>query len=254
MNHRRLEAHPAREAWDAGSEGSQVGRHVERLTLDNLALLPEHCRTCTFWEFDPVRRNQIRGHEAEEKAAWLSTVLRDWGSVGRVISVDDQVAGHIIWAPAVHLRGSDGFATAPVSTDAVLLATAYVDPAFRGQGLGRVLVQSMAKDLIRHGGIGAVEAFGSMKPREQECVLPVDFLLAVGFRTHRAHAAYPRMRMDLGTTLTWREEFEAAAERLLGVVAGKRRAPRPSTPTVPRTTGPLRRLISRPRGSRNGAH
>lgn len=234
-----------------------MGRHVERLTLDNLALLPGPCQTCTFWEFDPVRREQIRGHEAEEKAAWLSTMLREWGSVGRVVRVDDQVVGHITWAPAVHLPGSAGFATAPVSPDAVLLSTAYVAPEFRGQGLGRVLVQSMAKDLIKHGGIGAVEAFGAVRPRPEEphveCVLPVDFLLAVGFRTHRAHATYPRMRMDLGTTISWREEFETALERLLGVVGAKRRVPRPSVPTTPRSSGPVRR-VSRPRGWRNEAH
>jgi GNAT superfamily N-acetyltransferase len=235
-----------------------MGRHVERLTLDNLALLPGECQTCVFWELDPVRRQQVRGHEAEEKAAWLSGMLRDWGSVGRVVRVDDQVAGHLLFAPAVHLPGSAGFATAPVSPDAILLATGYVDPDFRGQGLGRVLVQAMAKDLIKRGGIGAVEAFGAMKPREGECVLPVDFLLAVGFRTHRPHAAYPRMRMDLATTVSWREEFEAALDRLVGVVAGKRRAPRPTSPTVPRASGPHPRgmleRISRPRGSRNAAH
>ena len=233
-----------------------MGRHVERLTLDNLALLPGPCRTCTFWELDPVRREQVRGHEAEEKAAWVSSMLRDWGSVGRVVRVDDQVVGHVLWAPAVHLPGSAGFATAPVSADAVLLATGYVDPAFRGQGLGRVLVQSMAKDLIKHGGIGAVEAFGATRPREDECILPVDFLLAVGFRTHRPHAAYPRMRMDLSTTVSWREELEGALERLLGVMGGRRRAPRPTSPTVPRAThadGTVRR-ISRPRGWRNAAH
>jgi len=73
-----------------------MGRPVERLTLDNLALLPGPCSTCTFWELDPVRRQQVAGHEAEEKAAWLSTMLRDWGSVGRVVRVDDQVAGHLL--------------------------------------------------------------------------------------------------------------------------------------------------------------
>jgi GNAT superfamily N-acetyltransferase len=235
-----------------------MGRHVERLTLDNLALLPGECQTCVFWELDPVRRQQVRGHEAEEKAAWLSGMLRDWGSVGRVVRVDDQVVGHLMFAPAVHLPGGAGFATAPVSSDAILLATGYVDPDCRGQGLGRVLVQAMAKDLIKRGGIGAVEAFGSMKPREGECVLPVDFLLAVGFKTHRPHAAYPRMRMDLATTVSWREEFEAALDRLVGVVAGKRRAPRPTSPTVPRASGPhprgMLQRISRPRGSRNAAH
>ncbi len=216
-----------------------MARKVERLTLDNLAGLPGHCASCTFWEFDPVRRSQIRGHEAEEKAAWVSSMLREWGSVGRVISVDDQVVGHLLWAPALHLPGADGFATAPVSTDAVLLASGYIDPGYRGQGLARVLIQSMAKDLIRHGGVGAVEAFGAHRPREGVCVLPADFLLAVGFRTHRPHARYPRMRMDLRTTLTWRREFEAAAEKLLGGLARPRRHPahQPALHPAPRGAG-----------------
>ncbi|MGO4254884.1 GNAT family N-acetyltransferase [Marmoricola sp. RAF53] len=231
-----------------------MARKVERLTLDNLGLLPGGCATCTFWEFDPVHRARIRGHEAEEKAAWVSTMLREWGSVGRVISVDDVVAGHIEWAPALHLPGSSGFATAPVSSDAVLLASAYVDPGFRDQGLGRVLIQSMAKDLLGHGGVRAVEAFGAHRPREGECVLPVDFLLAVGFKTHRPHPQYPRMRMDLRTTLTWREEIEAAAERLLGVVTGKRPAPSPAPRPAPRGVhrSPVRpgRHPGAPRGAR----
>jgi GNAT superfamily N-acetyltransferase len=95
-------------------------------------------------------------------------MLRDWGSVGRVVRVDDTVAGHLLWAPAVHLPGGAGFATAPVSPDAVLLATGYVDPDLRGRGLGRVLVQSMAKDLVQRGGIRAVEAFGALRTRPGE--------------------------------------------------------------------------------------
>jgi GNAT superfamily N-acetyltransferase len=195
-----------------------VTRKVDRLTLDNLARLPGRCPACVFWELDPVRREQIRGHEAEEKAAWVSSMLREWGSVGRVVSVDGAPVGHLIWAPARYLPGGGCFATAPVSSDAILLASGYVDPAHRGQGLGRVLVQSMAKDLIKHGGIGAIETFGAVRPRDALCVLPTEFLLAVGFRTHRPHVRYPRMRMDLRTTVTWREEFETAAERILGVV------------------------------------
>ncbi len=218
-----------------------MARKVERLTLDNLARLPGGCAECTFWEFDPVRRDQIRGHEAEEKAAWLSSMLREWGSVGRVMTLDDEVVGHLLWAPALHLPGSQSFATAPVSGDAVLLASGYIAPEARGQGLARVLVQSMAKDLIEHGGIGAVEAFGGHRSHEPHgathaCVLPVDFLLSVGFRTLRPHPVHPRMRMDLRTTLTWREEFETAVERLLGVVAGKRHPARPTPRSAPRVT------------------
>jgi GNAT superfamily N-acetyltransferase len=201
-----------------------VTRKVERLTLDNLADLPGHCSTCVSWELDPVRRAQVRGREDQEKAAWLAMMLREWGTVGRVIRVDGMVVGHLLWAPALYLPGGDGFATAPVSNDAILLANGYVAPSHRGQGLGRVLVQAMAKDLLKHGGISAVETFGAQRPREDVCVLPTDFLLAVGFKTHRPHAAYPRLRMDLRTAVTWREEFEAAAERLRGVVKRPSRA------------------------------
>lgn len=202
-----------------------MGRKVTRLTLDSLGELP-HAATCTAWEFSPVRREQIRGHEAEEKAAWLSTVLREWGSVGRVALVDDEVVGHLEFGPSVFFPGSERFPTAPVSPDAVLLATAYVDPAHRGGGLGRMMVQGMAKELIKRGDVTVVEAFGSTRPDEGECVLPVEFLQAVGFRTHRSHPVYPRMRMDLKTAITWREEFEAALGRLVGVVS-KRREPVP---------------------------
>lgn len=205
-----------------------MSRKVERLTLDNLAMLPGQCSSCVFWEFDPVRRAEIRGHEAEEKAAWVSTMLREWGSIGRVLSIDGVAVGHLIWAPALYLPGADSFATAPVSSDAILLASGYVDPARRGQGLGRVLIQAMAKDLIRQGGIGAIETFGAHRERAEVCALPADFLLAVGFRTHRAHPRYPRMRMDLRTTVTWREEFESAAERILGVVKRPARQPAPN--------------------------
>jgi GNAT superfamily N-acetyltransferase len=212
-----------------------MGRRVARLTLDNLADLPAHSQECLFWELDPVRREQVRGHEREEKAAWLSMVLREWGSCGRVVYVDDVYAGHMIWAPPVHVPGAAAFATAPVSTDAVLLVTGYVEPSFRGGGLGRVLVQVMAKDVLRHGGIRAVEAFGDARDRSGHCVLPADFLLAVGFCTHRAHASYPRMRMQLHSTVSWRTELEAALDRLRGAVGSRRPATLPSAPAGPST-------------------
>lgn len=198
-----------------------MARRVVRLTVDTLDLLDAPCRDCVFWELDPVRRARAAGQEREEKRAWVSEVLREWGSCGRVLTIDDAYAGHIVWAPPVFVPGAAGFATAPVSGDAVLLARAWVVPQLRGGGLGRVLVQAMAKDLINRGGIRAVEAFGDTRsgaPRgvtADSCVLPADFLGAVGFATHRAHARHPRMRMDLSSALSWRGELEAALERLL---------------------------------------
>lgn len=209
-----------------------MGRRVERLTLDSLAELPEACRNCVFWELDPVRRAQVAGHEAAEKRAWLSHALREWGSVGSLIRVEGEYAGHIIWAPEVFVPGAAGFATAPVSPDAIMLVTAWVQPQFRGAGLGRVLIQTMAKELIHHGGIRAVEAFADTHGRGSSCTVPADFLLAVGFATYRAHPVHPRMRMELRSTISWRSELEAALERLV-----PKRRPRPVVRPAPRGLG-----------------
>ena len=192
-----------------------MSRQVSRLTVDDLALLPDRCGSCVFWELDPVRRIAACGNERAEKAAWVAGVLHDWGSCGQIVTIDGEYAGHIIWAPPVYVPAAAGFATAPVSADAVLLVAAHVDPRFREGGLGRVLVQAMARDLMRRGEFRAVEAFGDSLGDEGDCILPADFLLSLGFATHRAHERYPRLRMDLRSVVTWRTELEAAIERLL---------------------------------------
>ena len=206
-----------------------MSRKVVRMTLDHLAELEAPCRECVFWELDPVRR-QRADEPAAEKESWLSTVLRDWGSCGRVVLVDDQPAGYALYAPPAYFAGAGAFPTAPVSADAVLLSALYVEPAARGGGLARMLVQGMARDLIERGGIHAVEAFGDTRgpgvSGGGRCLTPVDFLTSVGFKTQRAHATTPRMRMDLRGALSWREELETALERLLGAV---RPAPKAST-------------------------
>jgi hypothetical protein len=100
----------------------------------------------------------------------------------------------------------------------------------------------MAKELVQRGGIKAVEAFGDTRGRSGHCVVPADFLFAVGFSTHRAHTLHPRMRMDLRTTLSIREELEKGLERLLAPV--KRPVPgRPgqATPSSSRAAQPPRR-------------
>ncbi|GCD90225.1 GNAT family N-acetyltransferase [Nocardioides sp. LS1] len=212
-----------------------MSRKIVRLTLDHLDALPSPCRSCLFWELDPVRRARV-DDPCGEKDAWVSQVLREWGSCGRIALVDDQPVGYLIYAPEAYVPGAAGFPTAPVSPDAVLLTTAYVDPAHAGGGLGRMLVQGMARDLIERGGFRAVEAFGDTRGRHAgTCVLPEAFLGGVGFKTQRAHSTTPRMRMELRSALTWRDELEVALERLLGVVRPhKQKAPAP-TPKATRS-------------------
>lgn len=213
-----------------------MARKIVRLTLDHLEALGSPCRSCLFWELDPVRRERVED-PFPEKEAWLSAVLREWGSCGRVALVDDEPVGCVVYAPEAFVPGAAGFPTAPVSADAVLLTTAYVHPGFARGGLGRMLVQGMARDLIERGGVRAVEAFGDTRGAGR-CVLPVDFLGGVGFKTHRAHSTTPRMRMELRSALTWKDEVEAALERLLGVV---RPSPKPARGPAPKVTRASRR-------------
>jgi hypothetical protein len=108
------------------------------------------------------------------------------------------------------------FPTSPPSGDAVLLMSATVLPDFAGAGLGRMLVQGVAKDLLGRG-VKAIEVFGDARWSELgHCVLPADYLLAIGFKTIRPHPRYPRLRMELKSAASWREDVEVAIERLLG--------------------------------------
>ncbi|MDT0202426.1 GNAT family N-acetyltransferase [Nocardioides sp. AE5] len=214
-----------------------MSRKTVRITLDNLDALPGTCRSCLFWQSDPVRRNSL--DEDASRAAkedWVSEVLREWGSCGQLVTVDDQPRGYVLYAPPRFVPGADQFPTSPPAPDTVLMTTAYVDPTARGGGLGRLLIQGMARDLVRrHGGV-AVEAFGDVRGRSGHCVAPAGFLSAVGFRTQRAHPSMPRMRMELRSALTWRDEFEQALDKLLGAVRPKHVAPEAMRP--PARNGP----------------
>lgn len=182
------------------------------LTLDNVDDLPSPCGGCVFWEAGQ------RADDAAKKADWLSAVLLDWGSCGRILYVDGRAAGYATYAPTDYVAGAARLAASEVSPDAVLLMAARVKPEFAAAGLGRILMQAVVKDVMSRRGVRAVEAFGDVQGRQLECLLPVDFLTAVGFRTVHQHPRYPRLRLDLRSVLSWRTDMEEALERWLGAI------------------------------------
>ena len=206
-----------------------MSRRLVNLTLDTLEDLPRPCRQCVYWELDPVsaERACASGDPGLEKEAWVSQTLLEWGSCGKLIYVDGMAAGYVMFAPPAYVPRSTGFPTSPVAADAVLLTTARVLPAHRGGGLGRMLVQGMVRDLSRRG-IRAVEAFGQAHPTPgaDSCLVPSGFLLAVGFKTVRPHPRTPRLRLDVKSTASWREDVESALERLRGSIKVPTLAPR----------------------------
>jgi hypothetical protein len=194
-----------------------MSRRIVNLTLDTLEDLPRRCRHCVFWELDPVSQDRaIRcGDAGLEKEAWVSSTLLEWGSCGKLAYVDGAPAGYVMFAPPAYVPRSLAFPTSPVSSDAVLLMTAQVVDSFAGEGLGRMLVQGLAKDLTKRG-VKAVEAFADLEHTEPNCMVPADYLLAVGFKTVRPHRRWHRMRLELRTAISWKTDVEYALEKLLG--------------------------------------
>lgn len=211
-----------------------MSRRLVNLTLDTLEDIPRPCRACVYWELDPVsaQRACASGDPALEKEAWVSQTLLEWGSCGKLIYVDGMPAGFAMYAPPMYAPRSMAFPTSPVSADAALLMTAHVVSPFAGGGLGRMLIQGVARDLTKRG-VKAIEAFGDARaPREPGqratedpdmslgatggCLAPADFFLSVGFKTIRQHAKFPRLRLDLRTALSWKSDVEYALEKLLG--------------------------------------
>ena len=139
--------------------------HMAAMTLDNLGDLPKRCRSCVFWELSQQAGEQaVRfGSPELEKEAWVSEVLLEWGSCGRVVYMRGAPAGYVMYAPPSAVPRAAEMPTGPVSADAVLLTTMQVMPEFSGEGIGRMLAQAVAKDLTRRG-VKAVEVFGDARP------------------------------------------------------------------------------------------
>lgn len=235
-----------------------MSRRLVNLTLDTLEDLPRPCRHCVFWELDPVsaQRACAAGDPALEKEAWVSQTLLEWGSCGKMIYVDTSPAGFALYAPPAYVPRSMAFPTSPVSADAVLLMTAHVIAPFASGGLGRMLIQGVARDLTKRG-IKAIEAFGDARshgmrfggrrrnvdPDDMDtdfgasgaCLAPADFFLSVGFKTVRQHPRYPRLRLDLRSALSWKSDVEYALEKLLGSMSPP--LLRPVRPATRSTTG-----------------
>ncbi len=199
-----------------------MARKLVSVTLDNCGELPFPCRACTLWELGDSTGS------AAAKEDWLSAVLLDWGSCGRMLYVDGEVAGFALYAPPAYVAGTSALDATSVSADAVLLMTARILPPYRDAGLGRVLIQAVVKDALSRRGVKALEAFGDLQARgdrdalSDRCVMPADFLTAVGFKTVGPHPRYPRFRLELRSVLSWRGDVEVALERWLGAIRPER--------------------------------
>ena len=200
-----------------------MARRIEDVDRAALRAARDRVGVTLRWKYDAVtvaRTPEARAPDALE--AWVAEVQDAWGCCGKAVWIDDELAGYVLCAPPTMLPGLGDVPTAPPSPDAVVLAELCVlagtpdDPDTADPALAKVLVQALVKDLFLRE-VAALEAFGTHGEGDR-CLVPVHLLDAVGFTTHRAHSATPRMRLDLRTARTWMNEVELALERLVGAV------------------------------------
>jgi hypothetical protein len=162
----------------------------------------------------------------------VSAQVQDGHPPGRLIRLDGEVAAYALFAPAKAFTPRRPPVPA-ADDDALLLATAYVQPHWRRRGLGRLLVQAAIKDAI-HLGAPAVEAYGDRRWRDRSCVLPTTWLLHEGFEVHREHPRNPLLRLDVRRTIRWAQSLEHALEELVGALPRRLPAPVREGGGVPR--------------------
>ena len=96
-----------------------MARTTVPLTLDLFAELDAPCSACLFWECEPMHRDGLSAAErTREKHAWISEVMREWGSCGRIALVNSRPVGYLIYAPESFVPGVAAFPTAPVTASA----------------------------------------------------------------------------------------------------------------------------------------
>jgi GNAT superfamily N-acetyltransferase len=204
-----------------------VGRvRVTGLSAGDVARLPAGCAGCLTWELglagpDPQVVPLPRGAPREDapadpvarKRAWVAERLAAGEPTGAIAQREGAVVGWASWAPSTAYARR----LAPVpaaSPDALLLATLWVAPTDRGAGIGGQLVRAALRDAIA-AGAGGLEAYGDRRWRERACVLPLTWLVRLGFVVHREHPRTPLLRIDVRRVLHLPDGLEAALESLL---------------------------------------
>lgn len=166
-----------------------------------------------FWELEPelARRVSQAGDAPFEKEVWLSTVLLTFGSCGFSVGFPRSAGSlraraTVLYCPREDAPGARQLPTAPVSEDAAVVTSLFIDPGFEGTGLEAVLMDAAIMDLL-HKGVDAVEAFGWRKnsgdpvpvtDKPQDIgLIDAEVLESAGFEVVRDHPVLPRLRLEM---------------------------------------------------------
>lgn len=183
------------------------------LTSQSVSRIHHQAGRSVFWELDPDSATRVRrsGDASFEKEAWLTMVLLTFGTCGYSIGfprseVPRRARATVLYCGREDAAGIRQLPTAPVSEDAAVVTSLFIDPGFAGTGLEAVLMDAAIMDLLRRGA-DAVEAFGwrsdvgeplpfADKPQDIG-LIDLNVLESAGFETIREHPVLPRLRLEM---------------------------------------------------------
>ncbi|WP_085549159.1 hypothetical protein [Corynebacterium pollutisoli] len=174
-----------------------------------------------FWELDAEAASLVQdsGDPAFEKEAWLTTTLLDYGCCGLSLerSTAARAVATVLWCSRDAAPGCAQLPTAPVSEDAEVLTSLFIDPGFAGVGLEAVLLDAAIMQLV-DADVPAVEAFGwrqdffsradvdellegpvgsILRSASEIGLMSVAVLESAGFQVVADHPVLPRLRLEL---------------------------------------------------------
>lgn len=196
---------------------------IRSLDLTAVDELGPRARRCTYWQTDSRHGDTAPGDPEFEKEAWISHVSLEWGVCGQLAQAGDTTTAAAFYSPPGMVPRASRFPTAPVGSDAILLAGMTAE-AGSPSGVFTWLLDAVVVDLRRRG-IKALEAFGltSEDPGDEtsrddcgsrSCVAGTAFLVEHGFTVVAEHEKYPRLRLDIESEHQWQADVERALDQL----------------------------------------
>lgn len=162
--------------------------------------LHPRARASAFWEYAGAVADP-----AFEKEAWLSDVLLSYGECGFTVGEEATV----LFCSRDDAPGASKLPTAPVSEDADIITSLFINSARAGRGLEAVLLDAAIMALTERG-VGAVEAFGFYGHPDVSAatqylgtkpaligLMPFEVLIGAGFEVAADHPVVPRLRLEL---------------------------------------------------------
>ncbi|ALC07149.1 hypothetical protein CDES_14130 [Corynebacterium deserti GIMN1.010] len=175
------------------------------IVQEQLEFLHPQARRSAFWELAPEVAE--KADPEFEKEAWLTTMLLEKSSCGFNIGYNNgtPALASVIFCERDAAPGAQVLPTAPVSKDAAIISSLFIDEVFRGVGMESALLDAALMELIKQD-YPAVEAFGLRAEAPQDPIasrrieiglIDFDALESAGFEVVADHPVLPRLRMEL---------------------------------------------------------